>query len=148
MSLPLPWVERIFEKLTLVYGQAFLRRWSDIDLNLVKSDWSYELSGFERAPQAIAFALANLPDGPPTVTQFKALCRQAPAAATPLLPEPKAAPERMAAELAKLGALRQATEQGGDMKAWARRLQARDQAGEKLSRYQRHCYQTALGVAA
>ena len=36
MSLPLPWVDRIFEKLVLVYGQPFLARWRDIKLDAVK----------------------------------------------------------------------------------------------------------------
>jgi hypothetical protein len=149
MSLPLPWVERIFEKLTLVYGQAFLRRWADIDLNCVKSDWSHELSGFDRAPKAIAFALANLPETPPTVVQFKAIARQAPAAEVPLLPEPKADPARLAAELAKLGTLRATvTAQAGDMKAWARRLKAREMAAERLSSFQRNAWRVALGEAA
>ena len=131
MSLPLPWVERIFEKLTLVYGQAFLRRWADIDLNRVKSDWSHELSGFDRAPQAIAFALANLPEAPPTVVQFKAIARQAPAPEVPLLPEAKADPARLAAELAKLGDLRATVtaQSAGDMKAWAHKILAERAAG-------------------
>jgi len=65
MSLPLPWVDRIFDKMTLTYGQHFLNRWRDLDLNAVKSDWMYELSGFEKAPHAIAFGLSNLPETAP-----------------------------------------------------------------------------------
>lgn len=146
MSLPLPWVDRIFEKMTLVYGQAFLRRWADIDLNRVKSDWSHELSGFERAPKAIAFALANLPEAPPTVVQFKSIARQAPAPEVPMLPEPKADPARLADELSKLGALRANLQPAGDMKAWARRLKAQEIAGERLSSYQRSSWRAALGA--
>lgn len=146
MSLPLPWVDRIFEKMTLVYGQAFLRRWADIDLNRVKSDWSHELSGFERAPKAIAFALANLPEAPPTVVQFKLIARQAPAPEVPMLPEPKADPARLADELSKLGTLRANMQPAGDMKAWARRLKAQEIAGERLSSYQRSCWRAALGA--
>ena len=150
MSLPLPWVERIFEKLTLVYGQAFLRRWADIDLNRVKSDWSHELSGFDRAPKAIAFALANLPETPPTVVQFKNIARQTPAAVTPLLLEGKADPARVAAELSKLDDIRVrvANRPLGDMKAWARRLKAREVAGDRLLMVQRSGWRTAMGVEA
>ena len=36
MSLPLIWVDHIFEKLTVTYGQQFLGRWRDVDLNAVK----------------------------------------------------------------------------------------------------------------
>ena len=68
MSLPSPWVDRIFDKLTLTYGQAFLRRWQDIDMGAVKSDWAHELAGFAQHPRAIAWALDNLyPEKPPTV---------------------------------------------------------------------------------
>jgi len=123
MSLPLPWVDRIFDKMTLTYGQHFLNRWRDIDLNAVKSDWMHELSGFEKAPHAIAFGLSNLPETAPSVVQFKNLCRQAPAAEIPALPEPVADPSRVRAELAKLAPLREklaAIPSKVDFKAWAK----------------------------
>jgi hypothetical protein len=127
MSLPLPWVDRIFDKLTLTYGQSFLSRWRDLDLNAVKSDWMHELSGFEKAPHAIAHALSNLPENPPTVIQFRALARTAPAAEVPALPEPKADPERLKAELAKLAPIREqiaSTTTAKDCRKWARDILA------------------------
>lgn len=126
MSMPLDWVDRIFDKLTLTYGQSFLNRWRDIDLNSVKSDWMHELSGFERAPHAIAWALTNLPESPPTVIQFKAIARLAPSPQVQALPEPKADPARLAAELAKLAPLREkiALTPRKDCKEWARVLLA------------------------
>lgn len=127
MSLPLAWVDRIFDKLTLTYGQQFLNRWRDLDMNAVKSDWMHELSGFEKAPHAIAHALSNLPDAPPTVLQFRALARLAPAAELQALPEPKADPERLKAELAKLAPLREKLAQAVkplDCKQWARDILA------------------------
>lgn len=134
MALPLPWVDRIFDKLTLVYGQSFLRRWQDIDLNAVKSDWCHELDGFENHPKAIAYALQNLPaDKPPTVLEFRAMARRAPADEVPRLPEPKADPSRIAAELAKLAPMRKRTYVDG--RAWARRILARHEAGEKILPY-------------
>lgn len=123
MSLPLPWVDRVFEKLTLVYGQEFLVRWRDIDLNAVKSDWCHELAGMESSPSRIAFALANLPGRPPSVIQFRELCRSAPAPDVPKLPEPKADPERVKAELAKLAPIRAATAaMPADRLEWAKRI--------------------------
>jgi len=131
MSLPLPWVDRIFDKLTLTYGPSFLNRWRDLDLNLVKSDWMHELSGFENAPHAIAFALSNLPGDPPNVVQFKALARSAPAQAASALPAPKADPARVAAELAKLAPMREAfvSVTPKDCKQWARNILAQRAAG-------------------
>lgn len=134
MSLPTPWVDRIFDKLTLVYGQAFLRRWQDIDLNAVKSDWAHELAGFAQHPKAIAYALENLPtDKPPTVLEFRAMARRLPPSETPRLEAPKADPERVARELAKLAPIRQASAQPVDRLAWAKRIQARHEAGERLA---------------
>lgn len=131
MSLPTPWVDRIFDKLTLVYGQAFLRRWADIDMNAVKSDWGHELAGFQQQPRAIAYALENLPaERPPTVLEFRAMARRCPAEDVPRLESPKADPERVAAELAKLAPiLAKPVARGVVDAAWAHRILAAHAAG-------------------
>lgn len=105
MSLPSPWVDRIFDKLTLVYGHAFIGRWAGLDLQAVKADWAHELAGFERNPEAIKHALQHLPVEPPNVMQFRALANNAPPPELPRLPEPKADPERVkrALQAARLG---------------------------------------------
>ena len=133
MGMPSAWIDRIFDKLTLTYGQAFLNRWKDLDLNAVKSDWMHELDGMERHPEAIAFALSNLNDKPPTVIEFRAMCRRAPSPVVPALEAPKADPERVRAELAKLAPVRQAARvnvPGG--RDWAHRILARSAAGERI----------------
>lgn len=133
MSLPVEWVDRIFDKLTLTYGQAFLRRWSDIDMNAVKSDWAHELAGFHQHPKAIAWALQNLPaDAPPTVLQFKLLARRAPPDELPRLEAPKADPERIAEELAKLAPIKRAPRAAPNTD-WARRIVARAESGMRVS---------------
>ena len=148
MSLPLLWVDRIFDKLALTYGQSFLGRWRDLDLNAVKSDWCHELAVFERAPHFIAYALANLPENPPSVANFKAICRQAPALEVPALPLPKADPERVKAELAKLGNIRAQSSPSVsfDHKAWAKALMYRHEQGEKLNPAVLVMARGALGV--
>lgn len=148
MSLPLPWVDRVFDKLTLVYGQAFLGRWRDIDLGAVKSDWCHELAGLESSPGRIAHALAHLPDKPPTVIEFRTLCRSAPAPDVPRLPEPQADPERVAHELSKLRAtgLTQPLQSSG-CTDWARRILHRVEKGDKtVSRAARLAAMRALGM--
>jgi hypothetical protein len=103
MSLPAHWIDKIFEKLTLVYGREFLNRWEGVPIEAVKDDWAHELEGFERWPEAIAFALKTLPpDRPPTVLQFRDICRKAPAKEFKQLPPPKPDPEKVRAEIAKL----------------------------------------------
>lgn len=142
MSLPLPWVDKIFEKLVLTYGQPFLARWRDLDLNAVKFDWSRELGGFENNPKAIAYALQNTdPEKPPTVGMFRAIALRAPGADSPRLPEPAANPERVAAELAKLLPLRQSTSAAPevDHRAWAKKIMARCEWGQKIKPYTLRC---------
>ena len=149
MSLPLPWVDRIFEKLTLVYGQAFLARWRDLDLDAVKADWAHELDGFERHPKAIAHALQALPpEKPPTVLQFRELARRAPLPELPRLAGPPADAGRVAAELAKLATVRTTAAQAVDHRAWARRILDRKARGERVNRTVLSMAQQAMGVAA
>lgn len=78
-DLPLPWVQKIFQKLNLVYGRDFLSRWEGQELGAVMGDWAHELRGFADKPQAIAYALQHLPEKPPTVLQFRAICNASPA---------------------------------------------------------------------
>ena len=149
MALPLPWVDRIFEKLALVYGQAFLARWRDLDLDAVKADWAHELAGFEQHPQAIAHALQSLPpEKPPTVLQFRELARRAPLPELPRLESPPADAGRVAAELAKLATVRTTAAQAVDHRAWARRILDRKARGERVNRTVLSMAQQAMGVAA
>jgi hypothetical protein len=105
MSLPEHWVNRIFEKLTLIYGRDFVNRWESVGLPIedVKADWAHELDFYEKSPNSIKYALENLPkDKPPNVLQFRDLCRQSPAGICELLPEPPVNKEKRDAALAKL----------------------------------------------
>ena len=150
MSLPLPVLERLFARLNATYGRDFMSRYEGQDSGAVKTSWGHELDGYSNNLRPIAWALENLPDRAPNVLEFRAICRRAPAAEVPLLPEPKADPKRIADELAKLAPLRQRTEEHSriDHKAWAKRLQARDAAGEPLNMNQRRCYRNALNLEA
>ena len=92
-ALPLAWVEKVFRKLTVVYGRDFMARWEGQEINDVIEDWAEELAGFVNWPEAIAWALKNLPDSkPPTVLEFRALCFKAPKPERLALPEPAADP--------------------------------------------------------
>lgn len=135
MSLPAAWVDRIFEKLTLAYGRDFLGRWEGVELNAVKSDWAHELSGFDKHPEAIAWALQNLPERPPTVLDFRKIARLAPSKPVPQLEYSPAGKERIAAELAKLGPgarLKPARIMGN--KDWAHAVIARAESGGRVTR--------------
>lgn len=136
MSLPTKAIDRLFERLAATYGAAWTRQWADVPLSDVKTAWAHELSGYasETGLKAVAWALENLPERVPNVIEFRAICRRAPAPELPRLPEPKADPERLKQELAKLGDIRaKATHTPRDCKAWAKRILARHEAGDKLN---------------
>lgn len=146
MSMPAKWTEKIFMKLTLIYGRDFTGRWEGMNICDIKTDWSHELSGYENRPKAIAWALQNLPAGkPPTVLEFRKLCNTLPQEATVFIDAPKADPERLKAVLAALPPAVANPEHG--MKAWAYRLKQRHADGDRLSVFQISSYQMALGAA-
>jgi hypothetical protein len=141
MSLPANWVSKIFDKLTLIYGREFKARWDGMSIEDVKSDWSHELSGFADKPESIAYALKNLPpDRPPTALQFRDLCRKAP---PKVLSAISYKPSGAGIDAAKsISAV--ITGNRPDPKAWARKLKAREEAGERLSPIQKGMWRESL----
>jgi hypothetical protein len=121
-------------RLGATYGAQWDRSLGETPLGDIKAMWAHELSVFGHSLHRIAWALENLPPRCPNVIEFKNICRQAPAPEVERLPEPKADPARLQAELSKLGEIRaQVTKtERVDHKAWARRILARVQAGEKV----------------
>lgn len=148
MSLPTPWIDRIFSKLTVAYGRDFLSRWEGVSMADVKTDWAHELSGFVNCPEAIAWALAHLPDGkPPTVMQFRALANSMPRQENIPLPPPAPSAEKLAKELGKMVSLQHAIKNTTvDQKEWARRIIARHDGGEKIKPVSLRFAREALGV--
>lgn len=89
MSLPDSWVDRIFTRLTMVFGRDFLSRYEGLEVAAVKAEWAEDLAGFQQSPNAIRYALENIPsDKPPTSLQFRDLCRRAPQYMPKALPLP------------------------------------------------------------
>lgn len=147
MSLPLKVIDRLFDRMAATYGRQWIAMWDGVDPSAVKSSWGHELSGYgsEAGLQTIAWALENLPPRCPNVIEFKALCRQAPAPEAKRLPEPKADPERVKAELAKLQPLRAAPAMRSDGREWARSIVARHEAGERIASATLQMAREALG---
>jgi hypothetical protein len=123
MSLPLSWVDRIFERCTLRYGHDFLRRWEGFDMKNVKADWANEMGGLQSQPEAIQFALDNLPMRAPTVTEFIDICNRAPVYVNGRLPPPKADKKVAEEAVKRLGGLHIGAR---DHKAWAHALRDRE----------------------
>lgn len=139
MSLPVKAVERLFERMLATYGTEFSNKWGGAPIADVKSVWADELAGFAGRLDAVAWALQNLPERVPNAVQFKALCRQAPAPAQKALPAPPPAnPERVAAEMQKLGAVRDQVLAGQNAcRDWVAALQRRIDGGYRATAAQR-----------
>lgn len=135
MSLSVAAIDRLFQRLAATYGAAWDRAMGSSPINDVKAAWAHELSGFTGRLEALAWALENLPERCPNVIEFRNLARRAPEPETPRLPEPKADPERVREELAKLGPmLEQAKTEGtDDPLVWARRILSRKQHGLRVA---------------
>lgn len=145
MSLPLPWVNKIFDKLTLVYGRTFLDRWAGLDLDTVKADWAHELDGLDRSPKSITYALQHLdPDRAPTVLQFRTLAYKAPADVPVMIAAPPPDPKTIADNLMAMAPARKPSY--ADPKAWAHRIIKRAEQGDKIKPYTLKCAQQALGI--
>lgn len=88
MALPTSWADRIFARLTVRYGAAFLRQWPDVEPDVLKADWCEVLDGI--GSDSITYALRFLPEGPVNAMQFRAICQRAPRTERLALPEPPA----------------------------------------------------------
>lgn len=145
MSLPLKAIDRLFERLQTTYGRQFSAMYEGIEPAAVKQLWMHELAGYENHLGAIAYALENLPERAPNAIEFRNLCRKAPSPEVPRLDAPRASPERIAAELARLAPVRKAAASNGyDSKDWARNIVGRHDAGQKIMPYSLDCARQAL----
>lgn len=147
MDEPNP-IDRIFRRLAATYGAAWDRSMGQAPLMDVKTAWAHELAGFTKSRDdmmAIKWALENLPERCPNAIEFKRLCAQAPAQRMVELPPipPKADPQRVAQAIDSLS-----NRPTHDPREWARRIIARQQAGEKLNPTSAQYAKQALGMVA
>lgn len=104
-TAPSVWVERLFFRLQVRYGQEWNRMWEGIEPDAVKADWEETLRDvFTRKASAITFALEHLPERVPTADVFLKLCWQAPSTvpARPAAPTEPGDPKRIEAALSKM----------------------------------------------
>ena len=146
-SLPEAWVERIWATMRAFYGAAFDRQWEcppGVDparhVADLKAVWGRELRHLQQNPAAIAHGLERLPEHPPNLPQFRALCCPPPAAFR-ALPVPQADPAVVARVMS--GFKRPVQR---DLKAWARDFRAAEERGEHLSLAQKAAWRNALSV--
>lgn len=151
-NLPLPWVQRIHQRLGVRYGSAHTARFEAIPAADLWQDWAEQLAGL--TPESIAYAIQHLPDdAPPNAAQFAAIARRCPQMAAPKLEAP--ASNNPALREAAKAAVK---EQTGDGRDWARKLRDKEAAQKAnhrevmardcLTLAQRAAWREALGVEA
>ena len=121
--LPSAWIDRLFERFALMYGNQWLAKWQGLDLAAVKSAWSEDLA-FASADQirrALDHCRANNPH-PPSSPEFVGLCRAFAPAMDTRRALPNYATEEMPPEVR--AAIARVLEPGKkrDPKDWAREV--------------------------
>jgi hypothetical protein len=135
MSLSTEVMDRLFTRLSLIYGAAWDRSLGGAPIADIKTCWADELAGFDSKDglMAVSWALQNLPDRCPNVLEFRALVRRAPGPVLVALQAPKADPVVVAAALERQLQVKAAMSSGlYNPKEWAKRLVARAEAGERV----------------
>jgi hypothetical protein len=73
--LPETWVEQLFERMLLEYGKKFTDQWGAADMDALIKHWSNELAGYRGAELDRGVAALASKDWPPTLPEFKRMCR-------------------------------------------------------------------------
>lgn len=151
-ALPDAWIDKIFAEMSASYGSKFADMWSGTSPDDLRAKWAAKLAGFRDMPGAIREALDALDSKPfpPTLPEFLAMCREAghrhSAPVQAISYTPTAEEQARAAEVIAKAANRLTNIDRRDHTDWAKRLQARHEAGEKLSVQQIGAYREALGI--
>ena len=79
-STPAPraWIERLFDRLSGMYGHRFTDMWAGIDPDTVIETWAAGLAGFSLEELLAGFTACGSRDWPPTLPEFRKLCRPPP----------------------------------------------------------------------
>lgn len=74
-ALPTSWIERMFDRMLLNYGKKFTDQWGGADPDKLIAHWAAEMASY--SPQEIKRGLdaLELRDWPPTLPEFKKMCR-------------------------------------------------------------------------
>lgn len=68
-------IERIFQRLVMLYGASFTRQWTGVDPQQMKDTWARELAGFEPNEILRGLDACRARPYPPTLPEFLQLCR-------------------------------------------------------------------------
>ena len=73
--IPQAWIDALFAKMFMIYGNKFAEMWRDIDIETVKATWAQELGKLSRDEIARGANALMAQEWPPTLPQFIKLCK-------------------------------------------------------------------------
>lgn len=80
MPIPVSWIEQVFSRLLAMYGNRFTSMWEGLDPQQIKQVWADGLAGFGKEDILRGLdACKTGRDWPPTLPEFRKLCRPVPA---------------------------------------------------------------------
>ena len=161
-SLPEKWMQSIWSEMAANYAAKWPRQFPvppcppGVDpvqhahdhIAGVQAVWAKRLGHLQTNPNAIRYALDHLPENPPTLPEFIALCNRRPDKPQQALPQPDADPERVQVALE---GMRCTVPVSLDRLAPLRHLRDMDlrnggrmDNGKRITAGQRHVYRSAL----
>lgn len=154
--LPLPWVSKIFSIFQGNYGTQVLDKFrtgertesgGDAGIENALAQWADGLAGFAADPNALKRALENLPRLPPSLPEFRDLCRCYATRGTlqQALPAPDVTPRQAAERQAQIEQALSGRPGAIPGREWAHKLRAQWLAGHVLAFQQIRCASEALG---
>lgn len=148
-ALPDAWIDRLFQRFSLMYGKDWNDKWANIPLAEVKASWAADLAfaSADQLRQALDHCKANNKFAP-SCPEFVGLCRAfAPSRESARrLPEPRSGtmPDSVRAEIAKF----LNPDRKRDAKDWAREILDMESQGMYRDMYGIDCAKRALGLTA
>lgn len=147
-ALPEAWIDRLFERFSLMYGADWSAKWAGIPLEKVKASWAEDLAfaSGEQVRKALAHCRTNN-KFPPSCPEFAGLCKAfapSPGGFLSALPAPRGGEinPRVMTEIAKF--LEAGRER--DPKDWARQILSEAKDGTYRYPYGIRSAEIALGL--
>jgi hypothetical protein len=142
----MPWIEKLFERFSAMYGSRFADLWASADPEQVKRVWAEGLAAVtgEQVQAALRSCLTEYPTAP-TLPQFAILCRaHRKPLDVPRLVQASPPDPRVAAEVHELAMHMKDNKR--DSKNWARRILKRVELGHKVPAISVDFAKEALGL--
>lgn len=74
-AIPREWIDSLFKRMLVRYGNKFVEMWRGIDMEDVKREWASEMGKLNAAEMKAGVSALDSQEWPPTLPMFLQLCR-------------------------------------------------------------------------